>query len=172
MTRTVVLALGNPLLADDGAGPAALARLPDLPGVEGIDGGTAGLALLARVRGVARLLVLDAVETGYPPGTVVRLEGADLAGLPGGEGVHRLGLPDLLAALELLGEAPGEVVLLGVQPGSLEPGLALTPEVERALPFLTRCAEEQLAAWGSGAGEVARGELPKPGRCCSVSRPG
>lgn len=142
--RTAVLALGNPLLSDEGVGAAALARLRDRPGVEAVDGGTDGLTLLAWLRGIRRLLVLDAVETGLAAGTVVRLEPD---ALPGGDGVHRLGLPDLLAALELLGEPPTQVVVLGVQPGRLEPGLDLSPEVARAVPALVEHAEAVLDGW-------------------------
>lgn len=61
--------------------------------------------------------------------------------------MHRLGLADLLASLEFLGEAPQEVVLLGVQPGRLSPGLDLSPELARALPALVQHAAGQLDAW-------------------------
>lgn len=146
--RTAVLGLGNPLFADDGAGVAALERLGPVPEeVEVLEGATDGLRLLAWLRGVRRLLVLDAVEAGQPPGTVLRLEGEALAGLPGGGGVHRLGLPDLLASLEMLGEGPEETVLLGVQPGVLETRVGLSPEVDRGVDRLVVHARGVLEAW-------------------------
>lgn len=140
----MVLALGNPLLSDERVGAEALARLRDRPGCEALDGGTGGLALLSSLRGVSHLLVLDAVEASLPPGTLMRLSPE---GLPGGDGVHRLALPDLLASLELLGDAPAEVVVLGVQPGSLEPGLSLSPAVQRVLPSMVEHAEAVLDGW-------------------------
>ena len=52
-----------------------------------------------------------------------------------------------MIALELLGESPGGVVLIGIQPGSTEWGAELTPVVERALPGLIDCVIAELKAW-------------------------
>lgn len=38
-----------------------------------IDGGTTGMELFEPIRGCDRLIVADAVNTGDPPGTVVRI---------------------------------------------------------------------------------------------------
>ena len=71
-TRTFVLGLGNMLMADDGVGLAALARLRDewcLPHhVELVDGGTWGMNLLHIVEGADRLLIFDAISQGGAPG--------------------------------------------------------------------------------------------------------
>jgi hydrogenase maturation protease len=78
-TRTVVLGLGNMLMADDGVGLAALARLRDEwclpPHVELVDGGTWGMNLLHVVEGADRLLIFDAISQGGTPGSLIRLEG-------------------------------------------------------------------------------------------------
>ncbi len=124
MIQTVVLGLGNLVHADDGVGVHVIlglqrdARVP--AGVVLLDGGTQGLALLPHISGIGRLLVIDAMDTGEPPGTLLRFEGKALRGLPGKASVHQLGFADLMVALELLGESPGEVVVLGVQPESTE----------------------------------------------------
>ena len=85
-----------------------------------IDGGTQGLSLLPHISGFPRLLVIDAVDVGEPPGTLVRLEGKALEDLPGKASVHQLGFADLMVALKLLGESPAEIVVFGVQPLSTE----------------------------------------------------
>jgi hydrogenase maturation protease len=116
----VVLGMGNLIYSDDGAGLEALNRLgrhPRLPeGVELIDGSLGGLEAAARISRTSRLLIFDAVDVAANPGTVIRMTGDELAGLPGGAVVHRLGVPDLLSVLRLAGWMPSQVLLLGVSP--------------------------------------------------------
>jgi hydrogenase maturation protease len=153
MTETLVLGLGNLVHADDGAGVHAIHRLESDPRVPPnvvlLDGGTQGLGLLHHVSGVRRLLAIDAIDAGEPPGTVLRFEGKALRGLPGKASVHQLGFADLMVALELLGESPGEVVVIGVQPKSTEWSAELTETVARALPRLIDNVVAQLECWSS-----------------------
>ena len=99
-----------------------------------------------------RLLVIDAVDVGESPGTVIRFEGKALSGLPGKPTVHQLGFADLMIAMKLLGEAPEEVVVMGVQPVSTEWGAELTPPVQATLPALLDVVIEQLHSWEGAAG--------------------
>jgi hydrogenase maturation protease len=153
--RTIVIGTGNTIHRDDGAGVHALRRLladPRLPdNVELVDGGTRGLELLADVHDCARLLLLDAIDVGEKPGTVIRMTADDLRGLPGGASVHQLGLGDLLATLPLISDAPTEVVLLGIQPAETEWGTELSPSVEASLGQLVDAAIEQLLLWSYDA---------------------
>lgn len=154
---TLVLGLGNLVHADDGVGVHAIQKLNESrrlfkdsrvpPGVELLDGGTHGLGLMHLISGVQRLLVLDAIDVGEAPGTLVRFEGDALMGMPGKPSVHQLGFADLLVALQLLGGAPEEIVLLGVQPLSTEWSADLTPPVQAALPRLIEAAIQQIEAW-------------------------
>ena len=120
MTETLVLGLGNLVHADDGFDVHAIARLQQDPRVPHdvtlLDGGTQGLGLLHHLSGLRRLLVIDAIDAGQPCGTLLRFEGKALHGLPGKASVHQLGFADLMVALQLLGDSPGEIVVLGVQP--------------------------------------------------------
>ena len=69
-------------MSDDGIGVHVVQRLAEEysfpPGVEIIDGGTLGLDLLPLLEGLERLLIIDAMETGGPPGTIRRLTGEDI----------------------------------------------------------------------------------------------
>ena len=91
--------------------------------------------------------MLDAVDIGAAPGTLVRFAGGDLADLPVSKSVHLLGFSDLMNVLRLMEAAPKEVVLLGVQPESTDWGTALTPYVDAAQNGLVEAAMEQLAQW-------------------------
>ncbi len=72
--RVLVLGLGNVLLQDEGLGVKALKRLVEqyhLPdNVRTMDGGTLGMHLFPYLDGCTHLLILDAVETNSPPGTL------------------------------------------------------------------------------------------------------
>lgn len=151
--RILVLGLGNILLRDEGLGVRLVQRLqarhtfPE--NVELLDGGTLGLDLLPYLKGVVCLILVDAVDMGTSPGTVVRWQDEDIpASLSVKMSPHQIGLADLLAAASLTGDLPKRVVLWGMQPGVIEPGLELTPEVEAAMPELEAGVLGVLRAWG------------------------
>lgn len=148
---TLVLALGNPLLGDEAVGLRALEALASTgglpPSVELVDGGTSGLSLVPQVRAADRVLVLDAIRAGKPPGTVLRLDGAELRREAFGKtSPHQLGLDDILSASRF-GGGPEEVVVLGVEPESLALGVGLSPSVSGALDKLVTEASRQIRDW-------------------------
>jgi hydrogenase maturation protease len=148
---TAVVGLGNLVHSDDGVGVHAIERLQKVdwipPGTVLLDGGTHGLGLLPYLSGYSRLLIVDAIDAGEPPGTVVRFEGSALHGLPGKSSVHQLGFADMMVGLKLLGELPPEMVVLGVQPLSTEWSAELTEPVREAIPALLDAVRQQLLAW-------------------------
>ena len=148
-SKVIVLGLGNILHSDDGVGPQAIGRLRQDPRVLNdvslIDGGTLGLELLTYVWDCSYLLVLDAVDVGQPPGTLVRMSSQELRALPGQGSVHQLGVADLLVALRVLANRTPEVVLLGVQPATTEWGTQLSPAVAAVLPALADAAVAEMS---------------------------
>lgn len=151
--RVLVLGIGNLVMSDDGAGVKVVHHLQReyrfAENVEIMDGGTLGLDLLPKLEGVDHLIVVDAVETGREPGTCVRLAGDELPlALETKISPHQMGLKDLLSVARLLGRSPGEMVLIGVQPGSIEMDTELTPEVAAVLPVLVGNVLEELRKIG------------------------
>jgi hydrogenase maturation protease len=149
---TLVLALGNPLLGDDGLGAVVLDRLQAWewpPAVVLADGETWGMRLLPLVEHARRLLAVDAIEIGAVPGTVVALEGdAMRRTIALSLSAHQVGLHDVLALAELRGTAPQEVVAIGAQPGRLVFGEPLSAPVAAAVDEVVARARRTLAAWG------------------------
>lgn len=139
---TLVLGVGNPLMGDDGVGVLAVQLLlarPDLPpGVAAVDGGTAGLGLIPLIAGYRRLILVDAVLMGEPPGAVRRFEWreARVAGHERPLSLHQSDLADALALAEVLGSLPAEVIVFGVQPQHTDWDQPLSEAVARALPDL------------------------------------
>jgi hydrogenase maturation protease len=153
MQKTRVLGVGNILLQDEGIGVQALECLRacyHLPrGVQALDGGVLGLDLLPYIEGVDNLLILDAIETGQAPGTLLRLEGDAIhARLALKMSIHQVGLQEVLATLALQGKLPARVVLWGVQPASLDWGVELSPAVAMRLNDLVDAAAAELCEWG------------------------
>jgi hydrogenase maturation protease len=149
--RVLVLGLGNLIHSDDGIGIHAIHRLqrdPSLPrSATLMDGGTHGLSLAPHICGFQRLLVIDAIDVGEKPGTLMKLEGDAVGRMPGKPSVHQLGFADLMIAMKLLGESPEEVVVFGVQPQSTEWGTELTPLVDAALDQLVPAVIARLQLW-------------------------
>ena len=152
-TKTLILGVGNLLLSDEGVGLRVVERLAttyDLPeGVRILDGGTLGLDLLYYLEGVENLLIVDAVEMGKEPGTLLRLEGDEVPSfLSIKMSPHQIGIPDMLFAARLKDLYPRNVVLWGVQPAVLDTGLELSPPVAAQVNALVDEVVEQLVQWG------------------------
>ena len=150
---TLVLALGNPLMADDGFGLAVLAELRRSAETRGplilMDGGTWGMNLLPAIESSSRLLLIDAINVGSPPGTVVRLERAQLPRYFSLKiSPHQVDLREVLALAELRGTLPAETVAIGVQPENVRLSTTLSPVVEARIPVVVDLVLRQLAAWG------------------------
>ena len=142
-------------MADDGVGPRVIQQLEELdcfpPAVRFLDGGTLGLDLLPYLEGIDNLLIIDALETGGPPGTLQRLAGADVpAAFTTKLSPHQMGLQDLLAVANLLGHVPRNIVLWGVQPASIEPEMNLTSAVAAQLEVLVGKVLDELEQWSVG----------------------
>jgi hydrogenase maturation protease len=153
MTDVLVLGLGNVLLADDAVGVRAVEALErdfeSPPGVRILDGGTLGLALLGELTEARRIVLLDAVATGDPPGTLVRLDGDEVEpAVRGRLSPHQIGVADLLDALRLLDRVPESITLLGVTPATIELQTELSPAVSGALPALITTVADELRAFG------------------------
>ena len=149
---TVVLGLGNPLMADDGVGIVALNRLRstwEVPSeVRLEDGGTWGMTLLPLIETADKLLLLDAIRLHQLPGTLHRLGWDDLPRyLAHKLSPHQIDLKEILALCELRGSIPGEVVALGIEPARIELDVELSPEVERGIPQLVHSAVAVLEDW-------------------------
>jgi hydrogenase maturation protease len=90
--------------------------------------------ILLRDEGVG-VRVIEAIEAQAAPGTVFRLRGDELMPNPGvAVSLHQLGLVESLTMAEQLECAPTEVIIFGVQPDQIRPGLELSALVANAVP--------------------------------------
>lgn len=151
--KTVVLGVGNTILADEGVGVrVAEAFERDYVAPEGavvIDGGTSSMEMLEDLSHLDFLLVIDAINAGKPPGTLVKLSGDEVpVFFRRNLSPHGIGLSDVLASLEFLGAEPKETVILGVQPVSMDLSTELTPTIAARVPELVAQVVAELSQRG------------------------
>ncbi|HSC58262.1 MAG TPA: HyaD/HybD family hydrogenase maturation endopeptidase [Gemmatimonadales bacterium] len=132
---TVVIGLGNPLMGDDGIGLALLARLTEgwevEPAATLVDGGTWGMNLLPTIEDAGRLILLDAINVGAAPGTVVELARHQIPRFLATKiSPHQVDLRDVLAVAELRRTLPEDTIAIGLQPAVVALSEMLTPVVQ------------------------------------------
>jgi len=151
--RKVVLGLGNLLFQDEGLGIHALrilqSQLGALPGLEYVDGGVLGLNLLPLIEECSHLLVLDAIDAGFPVGTLVEIDGEQIPLFQRMKlSQHQVGFQEVLALARMRNLLPAYLHLIAIQPANLDVGIGLSPQVEDAIPQLYERACSLLERWG------------------------
>jgi hydrogenase maturation protease len=170
-TPLLVLGLGNLLLGDDGLGPVAIDRLVrsyDAPeGVAILDGGTLGLSLLPYLEDAERAILVDAIRGDGPPGTLVRIEGEEVAPAVAARlSPHQVGVADLLDGARWRDRYPSSLVLLGLVPQGLELRVGLSPALQAALEALVAAVVFEAGALGFHLSPKAKGD-----EACATRRP-
>lgn len=134
-----ILGVGNVLTSDDGLGPTIVKILESKyrfpPQVEVIDVGTPGLNFTPYMANAGSVIVIDAVRANEAPGSVQVWRNEELLSAPpvARTNPHEPGLREALMATELTDSSPGEVILIGVVPQSVEAGTRLTPVVDAVI---------------------------------------
>lgn len=151
--NVLVMGVGSILMTDEGIGIRAVEelqkryRFPE--NVEILDGGTSGIELLSYISGRDYLIIIDAIKSGNPAGTVLKVEGEDVpAQFRTRISPHQLGISDLLAAASLTGEMPKQLVLFGIEPKEIVLGIGLSREVRTGLDHLIEVVVEDLRRIG------------------------
>lgn len=134
MEQITILGVGNILMQDEGFGVRVVEQLlreytfPD--NVQVLDGGTLGMELLRFLIGTDKLILVDAVSGGLPPGSLYQFNHDEVkAYFKEKVSMHELGIQDVLAVMEVLEKPAKEIRILGVQPLTIDIGLEMTPIV-------------------------------------------
>jgi hydrogenase maturation protease len=151
----LVLGVGNILWADEGFGVRCVEAINQQfappPGVRFMDGGTQGLNLLGDIAGARRVLMFDALDFGYAPGTLVMLRNDEVPRALSRKmmSLHQASVMELLACAALVGDAPDTLTVIGLQPLLLDDyGGSLTPEAAAAVNVAVARAVDELRGWG------------------------
>jgi hydrogenase maturation protease len=145
-----VVCFGNVWQGDDGFGIHVFRRLcerPSLPPqVKVFEAGIVGLSALAYLDDCRKAVIVDAMKTGGPIGSVQRLSLADFD-LPDQEfSLHSVGVNHLLTLLPVVfeGRTLPEVVIIGAEIGAVQPFTdILTPPLDAALERAIRLVQRE-----------------------------
>jgi len=157
--RCGVFGIGNVLLHDDAAGPSLIrflqARYRFEPDVALEDVGTPALDLCGHLAGFDIVILVDSVAAEAAPGTVVTYgREAILKYVPCVRiSPHEPSLAETFLTLDLMGQSPRHVSLVGIVPRSTDGGLGLSDEVRAALPEAAAAVVAELAMFGVEAHE-------------------
>jgi len=148
-----VIGLGNPIMGDDGIGIVALERLREMwempDGVELVDGGTWGLNLLPIIEDAGAVLLIDAIDTGSPPGTEAVIPREQLPRhLATKVSPHQVDLQDVLALATLRGTLPDRTVAIGLQPARVAMTSELSEALQGRIDHLVLLVVGTLESWG------------------------
>jgi hydrogenase maturation protease len=145
--RRLILGLGNPVRSDDAVGLEVVERLRAAPLPDHLDladAGTCGLGLLDLITGYNRLVIVDAIDAGEQPGTVLTLELSDLDRMVPrhAASTHDANLSTALEAGRQLGlDLPSEIRIVAVQIADVGTfSEELTPAVAAAVDEACRLA--------------------------------
>ena len=155
----LVLGLGNVLLQDEGIGVHVVTQIQHqyrfTPEIDILDGGTSGLDLLPEFYDRKAIIIVDAVEFKQEPGYIGLIKNDDiLAQIQTKLSIHHLGLADVLSAARMVDKLPEEMVLVGIQPASMETVLELSEAVNKIVPRVIEAVLFLLGEWGISAEKV------------------
>ncbi|MDD5223314.1 MAG: hydrogenase maturation protease [bacterium] len=137
--KTLIIGVGNTIFQDEGVGMHAVhalerEKLP--PGVLVIEAETSILDYLPQIQAAEKIVIIDALRTGAPPGTIYRLTPESLP-VDAALSLHAMGPLQVIQLAKQAGDFHAEVIIIGVEPKEMEMGMELTPEVKAQLPKIT-----------------------------------
>ena len=149
----VVLGVGNILLTDEGLGVHVVedlkANYTFTPQISLIDGGTMGMELLTYMRGMKKILLIDAVNGGEAPGTIYEFPHRELEQyFTDHISVHEVGMQDILRIRAIQENPLEDAIVIGVEPESLDVGFEPSVPVQKALPEVKERVLRVLREWG------------------------
>ena len=151
--RKVILGLGNLLQGDEGFGIHAITyiwkHITVSAEVDFVDGGVLGMNLLPLVEECSHLMILDAINAGAPPGSVIELTNQDIplfAGIKLSE--HQIGFQEVLGTANFRSTLPTHLHLIGVQPENIALGTELSLVVNQSLQEVLQRTISVLRSWG------------------------
>lgn len=149
----VVLGVGNILLTDEGLGVHVVedlkANYTFTPQISLIDGGTMGMELLTYMRGMKKILLIDAVNGGEAPGTIYEFPHRELEQyFTDHISVHEVGMQDILRIRAIQENPLEDAIVIGVEPESLDVGFEPSAPVQKALPEVKERVLRVLREWG------------------------
>jgi hydrogenase maturation protease len=149
MSGTLVIGVGNDFRNDDAIGLMAARHLKTVLGeaacVEECSGD--GVILQEMWENAERVILVDALSSGRPPGTIYRLE-IDETPLPSrffNSSTHNYVVAEAIEMARALGQLPPHVVIIGIEGEDFGYGQQLTSSVRNQFDRLVETVKQELA---------------------------
>lgn len=146
----LILGIGNILLKDEGIGVHVANKLmgmPLPPDVEILDGGTMGIDLLFYIEGRKKVIVIDTVKAGEPPGTMYRFTDRDLSCKKDFlRTAHGIDFSDVVRTAQTMGTKPEEIVFIGIEPLDMNEGMELSTLIAERIPAVIELVMREIEA--------------------------
>jgi hydrogenase maturation protease len=144
----IVVGIGNPLMGDDGVGievAKAVKKLNLGRSVLVLERQIMDISVLDSAEGASKLVIVDAVKSGRPPGSVVKFRaGGPLSPVLRLPTSHEQNLHDILTLARKSGMHPPPTVVVGVEPADCTPGKGLSKDVTGALPRVLKEVRDEV----------------------------
>jgi len=147
----LLIGVGNAYRSDDALGLCAARevsrRLPGAVVVKEVDG--SGTSVMDAWEGADVALIIDAVRSGEPPGSLCRID-ASHQRLPArflARSSHSFGVAQAIETARELQKLPRTVIVYGIEGASFEQGTGLSDPVIRSMPALIAMIEHDIAAF-------------------------
>ena len=153
---TVIIGMGNPLLSDDGVGiavaHAVAERLRNCMNLTVTELHTGGIRLMEAMAGFKRAVVVDAMLSGAPPGTLRRFDPKDFVTTKNTFSSHDTNFGTAYDLGVMAGvDLPERVSFWGIEAREFDLfGECFTDEVAAAVPGAVERIVAEIAAWEEG----------------------
>ena len=164
--RLKVIGVGNEWRGDDAVGLLVARRLKEdqLPQVEVAECRGTLTAVREAWKDAAGVIVVDAVVSGGPPGTIHRFD-AHGAGIPvepsRSTSSHGWGVAEALALGKVFQELPPWLIIYGIEGQNFGPGQEVSQEVAAAIPEVVHRIRRDIQTWLGR--ESSKGHPPRIG---------
>ncbi len=150
MADILLIGVGNPYRRDDAVGLLAAREMSrrttdEMHVVECSGEGTAMMSLL---EGRLAAVVVDAVNSGQPAGTIHRLDASDQS-IPSdffNYSTHAFSVAEAIEMMRVLGSLPPHVILIGVEGADFSAGEGLSDVVQDQFDALVEAVEDACAS--------------------------
>jgi hydrogenase maturation protease len=165
-TDVLVLGCGEVGRSDLAAGVLVAEELAEhIPGQVRILAGSIGPDVEPELDGATHILLIDCVDVGRAPGSVVLFDGESLSPCVALASIRDPQVAHLIFLAGQHADAPEEVALLGVQPALTDPGDGVSEPLEAALPRMVDLALAVLRSWLDPEAPAVTVPRVRPGDC-------
>ena len=146
--KNVVIGIGNPYMRDDAVGIRVVDELRKMDLGQDVflyEYHAMDLSLLSFFQKASRVIIVDALKSGRPPGTVskysVNTRESPLLKLPN---LHEFQLFDIMDLASQTGILPLPFALIGVEPADITAGEGMSQQVISAIPIAVSIILQEL----------------------------